>query len=106
MTAELLNNSEEEFLEQLADALTGLGTEASAQDTGGGTVCIVMPHKDGGEISWGIADVNWGAVITDEDGELVSSIETSWPSQSRDLAGTAQALLAPSIKNGAILSEG
>jgi hypothetical protein len=105
-TTDISNISEEEFLNQLADALTDLGTEAIAQDTGGGMVCIVMPHKDGGEISWGTADVNWGAVITDEDGEFVSSIETSWPSESRDLAGTAAALLEPSKKNGAVLSEG
>jgi hypothetical protein len=95
---------EEERAEKIANALTGLGLSASAQDTGGGMICVVLERQDGGEISWGTADVTWGAAITDEDGEQIASIETQWPSDSQDIAGTAEALLGPSVKNGAVLA--
>lgn len=93
--------TEEERAEKIAAALTGLGLDASAEDTGGGIVCVVIPHTDGGVISWGTADVTWGAVITDKQGEQVSSISTEWPSDSEDVANTAKALLAASLMNGA-----
>ena len=93
--------NEEEQAELIATELTKLGLAAYAQDTGGGTICVAVEHKDGGEILWGTADVTWGAVITDEDGELVSSISTEWPSESQDIGGTAKALLEASTRNGA-----
>lgn len=94
--------TEEERAEKIAEALKALGLDASAQDTGGGIVCVVVPRGGGGEISWGTADVTWGAVITDEAGLQVSSISTNWPSDSEDVAATAKALLEASLKNGAV----
>jgi len=52
----------------------------------------VLQRKDGGEISWGTADETWGAAITDANGEYVSSIETTCPSDSQDIAAVAAAL--------------
>lgn len=96
--------SEDEIVEALAEALGDLGLSAISQDTGGGISCVIVERKDGGEIIWGTADVTWGAAITDEEGEQVSSITTTWPSDSPDIAATAQALLEPSIRNGAAVS--
>lgn len=96
--------SEDEIVEALAEALSELGLSASSQDTGGGISCVIVERKDGGEIIWGTADVTWGAAITNEEGEQVSSITTTWPSDSPDIAATAQALLEPSIRNGAAVS--
>ena len=93
--------NEEEQAEQIAEELTKLGLTAYAQDTGGGTICVAVEHKDGGEILWGTADITWGAVITDEDGEQVSAISTQWPSDSQDISGTAQTLAEASSRNGA-----
>jgi AcrR family transcriptional regulator len=93
--------TEEERAEKIAEALASLGLDASAEDTGGGIVCVVTPRAAGGSISWGTADVTWGAVITDADGEQVSSISTDWPSDSEDIAATAKALLDASLRNGA-----
>jgi predicted regulator of Ras-like GTPase activity (Roadblock/LC7/MglB family) len=95
---------EDEIVEAVAAALGRLGLAASSQDTGGGISCVVLEHKDGGEISWGTADETWGATITDADGKYVSSIETTCPSDSQDIAAIAAALLGASIKNGAVLS--
>jgi predicted regulator of Ras-like GTPase activity (Roadblock/LC7/MglB family) len=96
---------EDEIVEALATALSRLGLAASSQDTGGGISCVVLEHKDGGEISWGTADETWGAAITDADGKYVSSIETTCPSDSQDIAAIAKALLEPSVKNGAVLAK-
>jgi hypothetical protein len=96
--------TEDELFEAVAAGLIKLGLDANADDTGGGMVCVVIPHKDGGFISWGTADVTWGAVITTEDGEQVASISTDWPSESQDAAATAKALVEPSISNGAVVS--
>jgi hypothetical protein len=93
--------TEEERAERIAETLAGLGLDASAEDTGGGIVCVVVPRTDGGAISWGTADVTWGAVITDEDGKQISSIGTEWPSNSIDIAATASALLEASLASGA-----
>lgn len=94
--------TEEGRTEKIAEALMGLGLDASAQDTGGGIACVVVPRADGGEIAWGTADVTWGAVITNEKGEQVSSFTTDWPSDSEDIDATARALLDASIRNGAL----
>ena len=96
---------EEAQAEQIAEELTKLGLAAYAQDTGGGTICVAVEHKDGGEILWGTADVTWGAVITDEDGEQVSAISTQWPSDSQDISGTAQTLAEASSRGGATSDE-
>jgi hypothetical protein len=96
--------TDEERAERISDAIVALGLNASAEETGGGIVCIVIPHADGGSISWGTADVTWGAVISDQDGEQVSYISTTWPSESEDLDGTAKALFEASLKNGAVRS--
>jgi hypothetical protein len=97
--------TEDEVVDAVADALTGLGLVASSQDTGGGVNCVVLERNDGGEIVWGTADVNWGASISDADGEYLSSIETSCPSDSQDIAAIAEALYSPSVKNGAVSTQ-
>jgi hypothetical protein len=102
MTTSAQEWTEEERAEKIAEALVALGMDASAEDTGGGIVCIVIPRTDGGAISWGTADVTWGAVITDEDGEQVSCIRTEWPSASEDVRGTAKVLFDSSLRNGAV----
>lgn len=94
--------TEEERAEKIVGALTALGLDASAEDTGGGIVCIVIPRTDGGAISWGTADVTWGAAITDEEGSQISSIGTEWPSDSDDINATARALLDALLSNGAV----
>jgi hypothetical protein len=94
---------EDEIVDAVADALTSLGFSASSQDTGGGINCVVLEHKDGGEIVWGTADVNWGASISDEDGEYVSSIETRCPSDSRDVAAIVEMIRGPSLAAGAVV---
>jgi hypothetical protein len=93
--------SEEEIAELVAEALTRQGLSAGAQDTGGGVCCVVIPRKDGGEIIWGTADVTWGAVVYDADGEVESSLATSCPSESQDIAAIAEAIKGPSLKAGA-----
>jgi len=95
---------EDGIVEAVATALSGLGLAATSQDTGGGISCVVLEHKDGGEICWGTADETWGAAITNADGEYVSSIETTCPSP-QDIAAIAEALLGPSVKNGAVLAK-
>jgi hypothetical protein len=55
---------EDGIVEAVATALSGLGLAATSQDTGGGISCVVLEHKDGGEICWGTADETWGAAIT------------------------------------------
>jgi hypothetical protein len=94
---------EDEIFEGVATALTAMGLVASSQDTSGGINCVVLQRKDGGEISWGTADETWGAAITDANGEYVSSIETTCPSDSQDIAAVAAALHGPSVKSGAVI---
>lgn len=93
--------NEDEIVDAVAEALTGLGLTASSQETGGGIQCVVIEHKDGGEITWGTADVTWGASITDEHGEYVSSIETSCPSDSQNIEQIVEAIKGPSLAAGA-----
>jgi hypothetical protein len=104
MSEPLQELTEDEIIEAVAAALSQRGLVAGSQNTGGGINCIVLEHKDGGEIIWGTADVTWGAVITNADGEQFSSIETTCPSGSQDVAAIAKALLGPSLRNGAVLS--
>lgn len=94
--------AEEETAEAVADALQEQGLEAFPQDTGGGITCVMLEHKGGGEISWGTADVTWGAVISDADGEYLSSIRTDCPSDGRDVAAIAAELKRASIDHGAV----
>lgn len=70
---------EGEIFEAVATALNGLGLVASSEDTGGGISCVVLQHRDGGEISWGTADETWGAAITNANGDYVSSIKNHLP---------------------------
>src|SRR5437879_6564002 len=97
--------TEDEVVDAVAEALTGLVLIAASQDNGGGMNCVVLEHKDGGEIVWGTADVNWGAAISDADGEYLSAIETTCPSDSQDISAIAEALFAPSVKHGAVLTQ-
>jgi len=91
----------EGLMEAVAEGLTQAGLRASADDTGGGIVCVVIPRVDGGEISWGTADVHWGASVTDADGNFQSSIETKCPSDAQDVDSIVTALRGPSIDAGA-----
>ena len=95
---------EEHLMEALADALSAEGFSASSQDTGGGMVCVILERIGGGEIAWGLADVNWGASVTGEDGEVISGIETDCPGDTDDLAKIVAAIKKPSIDNGAVYS--
>jgi len=95
--------NEDEIVDAVAEALMGQGLTASAQDTGGGIHCVVIEHKDGGEITWGTADVIWAASITGEHGEYVSSIETSRPNDSQDIAQIVEAIKGPSLAAGAAI---
>lgn len=104
MTTSAQEWTDEERTEKIAETLTSLGLEASAQNTGGDVFCVVIPRDNGGEISWGTADIIWGAAITDEEGGQISSISADWPSDSEDIAAIAQALLGPSLRNGAVLA--
>jgi hypothetical protein len=96
--------SEDEIVDAVADALASLGFAATPQDTGGGMNCVVLEHKDGGEIVWGTADVTWGASISGEDGEYISSLETGCPSDTRDIAAIVEAIKGPSLAAGAVVS--
>jgi hypothetical protein len=96
--------SEREIAEAVADALSDLGFAASSQETGGGTVCVVLEHREGGEIVWGTADLNWGAVINEASGEFVSSIETTCASDTQDVPTIVKAIKGASLKNGAVIS--
>ena len=104
MSSYIENTPEDELVEAVAEALNGLGLVASSQDTGGGISCVVLQHKNGGEIAWGTADINWGAAITDADGEYISSIESSYSSDLQDAAAIAKVLFGPSLENGAVRS--
>jgi hypothetical protein len=93
---------EEIRVEAVANALRKAGLPASAQDTGGGALCVIVDRTGEGQIIWGTADVNWGAAIQDVDGEFVSAIETDCPSDTEDVAVIANALKESSLANGAI----
>ncbi|QNI30837.1 hypothetical protein H7849_17170 [Alloacidobacterium dinghuense] len=92
---------EEEIVERVAEALQASGLDASSQDTGGDIYCVVLPTQVGGEIVWGTADVNWGATVTDESGEIVSSISTTCPSESQDIETISEVIRSRSIEAGA-----
>lgn len=91
----------EELMEAVAAGLSRFGLRASADDTGGGIVCVVVARANGGEISWGTADLNWGATVTDGDGNVESSIATECPSDTRDVELIVSALHRPSLNAGA-----
>jgi hypothetical protein len=89
-------------VEAVAEALREGGLSASAEDTGGGTLCVIVDRADGGQIIWGTADVNWGAAIQDPDGEIVSGIQTDCPGDTEDISAIAKALKEQSLANGAV----
>jgi hypothetical protein len=93
--------TDNEMVELVADALSALGFSASSQETGGGICCVILERKGGGEIVWGTADFNWGASIIDKDGEFTSSIDTTCPSDSQDVAAIVEAIRCPSLSAGA-----
>ncbi len=95
--------TEEEIVELVADALTDWGFSASSQHTGGGIYCVILEREGGGEIIWGTADLNWGASITDKNGETMSSIATNCPSDSQEVSAIAEAIKRASIEAGAAL---
>lgn len=95
--------SEEEIVDRIADALSKIGFAAGSQETGGGVTCVVLEHKDGGEIVWGTADENWAAAISTEGGNYISNIETTCPSDSQDIAAIVEAIKGPSILSGAVV---
>jgi hypothetical protein len=67
-TREEYEKSEEEIMELVATGLSEEGFQASADNTGGGIVCVVLQRENGGEIVWGTADVTWGASVVNADG--------------------------------------
>jgi hypothetical protein len=89
---------EEARVEAIAEGLRACGFEANAQDTGGGMLCVVIEQPNG-EVVWGTADVNWAAVVSDEDGEYVSSIETGCPSETTDVSVVVEALRKATLDN-------
>lgn len=93
--------TEEEIAEQVAAMLRAQGLAAADQDTGGGIVCVVVERAAGGEIVWGTADFNWGAVVYSADGAPASSIETRCPSDTQDIAAIVEAICGPSLDAGA-----
>lgn len=97
--------SEEEIVERIADALSEIGFAASSQETGGGVSCVVLEHKDGGEIVWGTADENWAAAISTEEGDFICNIGTTCPSDSQDIAAIVEAIKGPSIVNGGVVHD-
>jgi hypothetical protein len=64
--------------------------------------CVVLPRSGGGKIIWDTADVNWGATVTDENEEIVSSISTTCPSYSQDVNTIAKVLRSQLIQAGAV----
>jgi hypothetical protein len=93
---------EEAFVEAVAEGLRQAGFAAAAQDTGGDILCVVI-EQVGGEVTWGTADVTWGAVVTNEDGEYVSAIQTTCPSDSTDIPAIVEALREASLAHGVVL---
>jgi hypothetical protein len=98
---ELLQD-EEALMEAVADGLRNLGFAAAAQNTGGDILCVVIEQPTG-EVTWGIADVTWGAVVTDDRGEYVSAIQTACPSDTKEVTVIVDALREASLANGVVL---
>ena len=93
---------EEIRIEAVTKALREGGLSASAKDTGGGTLCVIVDRADGSQIIWGRADVSWGAAIQDAEGEIVSGIQMGCPSDTEDVSAIAKALIQHSLANGAV----
>jgi hypothetical protein len=93
---------EESFVEAVADGLRHLGFAAAAQNTGGDLLCVVI-EQPVGEVIWGTADVTWGATVTDGEGEYVSAIKSTCPSDSTDIATIVDALREASLASGVVL---
>jgi hypothetical protein len=90
---------DEARVEAIAEGLRACGFDASAQDTGGGTLCVIIEQPTG-EVAWGTADVNWGSVVRDEDGEYLSAIATECPSDSGDVSAIVESLRKASLAHG------
>jgi|ERR1035441_557577 hypothetical protein len=89
------------LVESVASGLRDAGLPASAQDTGGGILCVIVDRADGGQIVWGTADVNWGGSVEDADGEFVSGVETDCPSATEYIPLIVDVLRKASIAHGA-----
>lgn len=98
---ELLQD-EEALMEAVADGVRNLGFAAAAQNTGGDTLCVVIEQPTG-EVTWGTADITWGAVVTDDEGDYVSAIQSTCPSDTKEIAVIVNALREASLANGAVL---
>lgn len=94
---------EEIRVEAIASGLRGAGLSASAQDTGGDTLCVIVDRVGEGQIVWGTADVNWGGSIEDPDGEFISGIETDCPSDTEDIPRIVKTLKEASLAHGAVV---
>jgi hypothetical protein len=94
---------EEIRVEAVAKGLRDAGLSASAQDTGGDTICVIVDRTDEGQIVWGTADVNWAAAVEDADGEFISGIETNCPSDMEDVPTIVSSLKKASLAHGAIV---
>lgn len=92
----------EALVEAVAEGLRKAGLPAAAQETGGDILCVVI-EQSGGEVTWGTADITWGAVVTNEDGEYVSAIQTTCPSDSTDISAIVEALKEASMAHGEVL---
>ena len=93
---------DEALVEAVAEGLKQAGFAAAAQDTGGDILCVVI-EQVGGEVTRGTADVTWGAVVTNEDGDFVSAIRTTCPSDSTDIPAIVEALRNASLAHGVVL---
>jgi hypothetical protein len=93
---------EEALMEAVADGLRNLGFSAVAQNTGGDMLCVVI-EQPAGEVTWGTADITWGAVVTDDEGEYVSAIHSACPSDTKEVAAIVDALREASLANGVVL---
>ena len=93
---------EEALMEAVAEGLRKHGFAAAAQNTGGDMLCVVI-EQPAGEVTWGIADVTWGAVVTDDEGEYVSAIQSTCRSDNREIAEIVNALRDASLANGVVL---
>ena len=94
--------TEEQITELVANALNSRGVSAAPQNTGGEISCVVVPVESGGEIVWGTADVNWGAVVIDSQGQITSSLQTRCPSDVQNIDEIVAAITGPSIRAGAM----
>jgi len=91
-----------EIAEEVAEILQARGFVADTQLTDG-TFFVVISRRRGGCIGWESTDLNWEATVTDEGGDVISSISTTCKSESQDVHGIAEVITSHSIAAGAEL---